>query len=371
MSLSGQSRGTLVSVEKIGAHSALKLRIAQRVARIPKRFPVRHGIVLYRVTYWTELTGQPQLATGLFGVPKNHRASTSVMWLNGTNPTRSEAPSSGGLVGLLVGALFAGSGHLLLAPDYIGLGTSDTYHPYMHTASTVNAATDFIRAVTSHCVNVGIEWCPQLMLVGYSQGAHAVAVLQRELEASPIQEAEILAVASIATPLDLANVTLPWALEGHAASHSTYLAYIAHSYSRAYNQPLESLFTDDAAMLVKDLFDGLHAGDDIMRQLPPTPLPMFRDSWVQSYRAGESSWFRDALEENEAFNWAPRAPLRLYYGEADVDVPPNDAKLGSQKMREQGGNVEVVPVGDIDHATVVYHAVPLVQEWFAQFTSAG
>ena len=371
MSLSGQSRGTLVSVEKIGAHSALKLRIAQRVARIPKRFPVRHGIVLYRVTYWTELTGRPQLATGLFGVPKNHRARTSVMWLNGTNPTRSEAPSSGGLVGLLVGAVFAGSGHLLLAPDYIGLGTSDTYHPYMHTASTVNAATDFIRAVTSHCVNVGIEWCPQLMLVGYSQGAHAVAVLQRELEASPIQEAEILAVASIATPLDLANVTLPWALEGHAASHSTYLAYIAHSYSSAYNQPLESLLTDEAATLVKDLFDGLHAGDDIMKQLPPTPLPMFRDSWVQSYRAGESSWFRDALEENEAFNWAPRAPLRLYYGEADVDVPPNNALLGSQKMHEQGGNVEVVPVGDFDHSTVVYHAVPLVQEWFAQFTSTG
>jgi pimeloyl-ACP methyl ester carboxylesterase len=119
-------------------------------------------------------------------------------------------------------------------------------------------------------------------------------------------------------------------------------------------------------MLVKELFDGLHAGDDIMRQLPPTPLPMFRDSWVQGYRAGESSWFLDALEENEAFNWAPRAPLRLYFGEADVDVPPNDALLGAQKMREQGGNVEVVPVGDFDHSTVVYHAVPLVQEWFGR-----
>ncbi len=193
-----------------------------------------------------------------------------------------------------------------------------------------------------------------------------MAVLQRELESSPIQEAEILAVASIATPLDLANVTLPWALEGRAVSHSTYLAHIAHSYSHAYNQPLESLFTDHAAMLVKDLFDGLHVGDDIMRQLPPTPLPMFRDSWVQSYGFGESSWFRDALEENEAFDWAPRAPLRLCYGEADVDVPPIDALLGAQKMRELGGKVEVVPAGDFEHTSVVYHAVPLVQEWFGR-----
>lgn len=366
MSLTGKSRGTLISVEKLGSHSALKLRIAQRIARIPKRFPVRHGIVLYRITYWTELSGKPQLATGLLSVPKNHRAHTSVMWLNGTNPTRSEAPSAGGLVGLLVGALFAGSSHLLLAPDYIGLGTSDTYHPYMHTVSTVDAATDFIRAVATHCEREGIEWCPQLMLVGYSQGAHAVAVLQRQLEASPIQEAKVLASASIAPPLDLANVTLPWALEGRAASHSTYLAYVAHSYSRAYNQPLESLLTDDAATLVKELFDGLHAGDDIMNQLPLTPLQMFRDSWVQGFRAGESSWFRNALEENEAIDWAPRAPLRLYYGEADVDVHPNDAVIGAQKMREKGGNVEVVPVGDFDHASVVYHAIPLVQEWFGQ-----
>ena len=175
MSLPDKSRGTLVSVEKLSSHSALKLRIAQRIARIPKRFPVRHGIVLYRITYWTELSGKPQLATGLLGIPKNHRAQTSVMWMNGTNPTRSEAPSAGGLVGLLVGALFAGSGHLLLAPDYIGLGTSDNYHPYMHAVSTVDAATDFIRAVASHCDSEGMEWCPRLMLVGYSQGAHAVA----------------------------------------------------------------------------------------------------------------------------------------------------------------------------------------------------
>ena len=35
MSLTDKSRGSLVSVEKLGSHSALKLRIAQRVARIP------------------------------------------------------------------------------------------------------------------------------------------------------------------------------------------------------------------------------------------------------------------------------------------------------------------------------------------------
>lgn len=355
-----------MSVERLGAHSALKLRVAQRVARIPRRFPVHHGVVLHRVTYWTEFGGQPQLATGLLGIPRRHQARTSVMWLNGTNPTRSEAPSAGGLVGLLVSAVFAGSGHLLLAPDYIGLGTSDTYHPYMHTVSTVDAATDFVRAVASYCEREGIDWSPRLMLVGYSQGAHGVAVLQRALEAAPIDEAEVLAVASIAPPLDLANVTLPWALEGRAPSHSTYLAYVAHSYARAYGRPLESLLSDDAATLVDELFDGLHSGDEIASRLPPTPRPMFREGWVDDYLAGGNSWFRGALEENEAVGWAPRAPLRLFYGDADVDVSPDDALLGAEEMRRRGGNVETVAVGEFDHGSVVYHAVPLVQEWFSR-----
>lgn len=366
MSSADHSRGALVSVERLRAHSALKLRLAQRVARLPQRFPVKHGIELHRITYWTELSGRPQMATGLLGVPRRHQSRASVLWLNGTNPTRSEAPSSGGLIGLLVGAAFAGSGHMLLAPDYIGLGVSDTYHPYMHTVSTVDASVDLIRAVATHCQNEGIGWCPRLMLAGYSQGAHATAVVQRALEARPIDQVEVLAAAAIAPPLDLANVTLPWALEGRAASHSTYLAYIAHSYSRAYDQPLESLLTDDSADLVRELFDGLHTAEEIVSRLPPLPLSMFRESWVQGFRSGESSWFLDALHQNEAVRWVPRAPLRLYYGRADVDVHPDDAILGAQQLRERGGNVEVIAVGEFDHASVVFHAVPLLQEWFAQ-----
>jgi hypothetical protein len=132
-------------------------------------------------------------------------------------------------------------------------------------------------------------------------------------------------------------------------------------------QPLESLLTDDAAALVTELFDGLHTADDIAGRLPPTPRPMFREGWVDDYLAGDNSWFRGALEENEAVGWAPRAPLRLFYGHADVDVSPDDALLGAEEMRRRGGNVEVVAVGEFDHGSVVYQAVPLVQEWFLAF----
>ena len=48
-----------------------------------------------------------------------------------------------------------------------------------------------------------------------------------------------------------------------------------------------------------------------------------------------------------------------------MDVHPDDAVLGAETMRGHGGNVEVIAVGDFDHASVVFHAIPLVQEWFA------
>lgn len=70
--------------------------------------------------------------------------------------------------------------------------------------------------------------------------------------------------------------------------------------SRVYDQPLESLLTDDAAGLVRELFDGLHTADEIVSRLPPVPMPMFRETWVQGFRSGQASWFLDALRENEA-----------------------------------------------------------------------
>jgi pimeloyl-ACP methyl ester carboxylesterase len=286
------------------------------------------------------------------------------MWLNGTTTARRDAPSGDGRTGLLVAAVFAGSGHLLLAPDFIGLGTSDTYHPYLHTASTVDASVDLVRAVASHFQSRAESWSPHLMLVGFSQGAHAVVALQRALEADPTDEASVMAAASIAAPLDLAGVTLPWALGGHAPSHSTYLAYVAHAYARVYGQPLTSVLSDEAARLATELFDGLHSGEEIAARLPSDPRRMFRAGWVADFLDGGRSWFRDALESNEAVQWAPQAPLRLYYGHADVDVHPDDARRGADEMRSRGGNVELVPVGDFDHSSVVFHAVPLVQAWF-------
>ncbi len=363
--------GSVERVERLKSYSALRLRAMVRLARLPERLPVRHGIDLYRVSYWTEHRGNPELASGLFALPRGSSPRATVTWLNGTNPTRAEAPSSGGLVGTLVAAAFAGSGLALLAPDYLGLGISQTYHPYMYAPTTESACIDFMTAAKAVTEALGRSSPSSMMLAGYSQGGFSTAVLQRALEASPRAGIEVLAAAGLASPLDLAGVSLPWGFTGASTAHSLYLAFVANSYARTYEQRLDSVVTDDFAALIPELFDGEHSYDDIVQRLPRDPREMFRPGVEDAFLAGESSWFLDAVRNNEAVDWIPQAPLRLYYGEADVDVPPADSLRAAEKMRARGGNVETLSLGPVDHAGVPLRGVPRVRQWFIELIEAA
>jgi hypothetical protein len=92
---------------------------------------------------------------------------------------------------------------------------------------------------------------------------------------------------------------------------------------------------------------------------------MFRSGAVDAFLAGEPSWFRDALSNNEAVGWVPKAPLRLFFGDDDLDVPPDDSVRAATEMRARGGNVELMPLGPCDHNEVVYRGVARVRAWFA------
>ena len=106
----------------------------------------------------------------------------------------------------VVGAAAAGSGHVLLAPDYIGLGVSEEPHPYLHTASTVSACIDMLHAGRALLRHLGYDWPPQLYLTGFSQGGHAVLAVQQGLQRLEDPELQVKASATIAGPFHLRSV---------------------------------------------------------------------------------------------------------------------------------------------------------------------
>jgi pimeloyl-ACP methyl ester carboxylesterase len=284
--------------------------------------------------------------------------------LHGTSTERKSAPSTPSLEGRLIAAGFAGGGYLLVAPDYIGLGISMALHPYLHVDSTVNSTVDLLRAAREFCRDEQIEWPKQLNLMGFSQGAHATLAVQRYLEAHPEPGLVVSAAAAVDGSYDLADIGFPLALAGGAPSHPVYLGYLINAYAAIYGRPINSLLKEPYTSRVPTLFDGSHGNDDVVAGLPRNPREMFTTEFLTGLDAGESNWFLDALAQNQVFQWSPSAPLRLYYGDLDLDVSPREAATAAADMRARGGNVESISVGAYNHEQAIFHAFARVRAWF-------
>jgi Secretory lipase len=366
--LTGHSPGTLVNVKRVGLYPTFVLRWLLSSARLPEPVDVRYGIDLFRVQYWTtRFDNIATIASGLVAVPRGVALHGVVSYQHGTNPTRSTTPSQPSLgEGVLGSAIFAGGGYLFLAADYIGLGTSTEVHPYMYSPSTIAAVLDLLKAARALTSRIKLEWSSKISLFGFSQGGHATAVVQRALEALDDPAFRVIASAPVAGLYDLRRISIPNVLAGETSGFALYLAYLANSYSTIYRQPLESLLTEKYAQLIPRLFDGKHTGKQIEAALS-TPRALFNAEFLEAYDADKPHWFLSAIEENQAYDWKPVAPVRMYYGNSDVDVLPRDSLHAAEHMASLGGDVEAISVGDYDHVQSVYHAIPKVRTWLDSF----
>jgi pimeloyl-ACP methyl ester carboxylesterase len=367
---SANTPGSVISVERIGGHNRLVLRGLSLINKLPLSAPISDGAEMFRIRYWSQIDGRPVEASGLLSLPyvslTGQRPRGTVMYLHGTSPDRSASPSApGALEGMLSTAMFAGGGYALLAPDYIGVGQSHAGQAYLHAGATAAAARDLITAANRVTAAMHVPASSDLYLVGFSQGGHATAVVQRALEAHALPGTTIKAAAAIAGAFDLDGISVPYAL---ANKHSMYLAYLAHAFAAQYQQPLGSLLVPRYAALVPTLFDGNHDIDAISAALPPDPRTMFRPEILADMAAKRPNWFTMALAENQAFDWQPKAPLRLYFGDRDTDVSPQDSKHFHAVSKALGGNVTLVPVGPHDHIGSALEAVPMARLWFDQLS---
>ena len=120
---------------------------------------------------------------------------------------------------------------------------------------------------------------------------------------------------------------------------------------------------------VAELFDGEHDGDAIVEALPKDPRALLTDEVRNAIDNGDAHWFLDRLTENGLLDWTPRSPVRLYYGEQDEDVTPDQAMLMQQLGQERGADVVAVSVGQVDHEASILLAAPLLRDWFDSLAS--
>ena len=365
-------RGSVAKVERIDGYSLLHMRGLLWLVKFPEPVPISQGIALYRISYWSVTDGKAVLVSGLISVPGNGTPRGTVLWMHGTHDNRKDSVSyPGSSDGILPSGLFAGAGYVLLAPDLVGLGVSQEPQAYLYNPSTIDVTLDFLRAAQTVTKDFGLAWNSNLYLVGFSEGGHAAAVIQRELEQHSNPAWQIKASAGIAGPYKLADISFSFALHGQSPEDSLYMATVALSYATYYHQPLGSVLTERYAQIVPSLFDGDHALDDIRKVMPADPRSMFTTEFLEAFDRKAPNWFSTAWRDNQIDAWAPKAPFRAYFGEKDIDVSPLEAKTFVTEAKSLGGDAELVSVGPYDHNESVLHAAPLVRRWFDELTAAG
>ena len=309
---------------------------------------LENGIELYKITYSTvDVFGKPDTASGLIILPSNGKKSFfPVIYQHGTVDDRNDVPSNvkGGWE---AGAVFAGLGYFTMLPDYLGLGTSRGYHPYVHAASQSWAATDMLKAAVTFAANAGITLNEKLFITGYSQGGHASMALHRDLEKNPMPGFKVAGAAHLSGPYSISTSMLDILLSDKEYGTSGYVPHTLLAYNPIYklytnlNQVIKPAYLDIVLRRQKEEI-GLNQMNTLLTAAlkkdygKAIPSYIFQDSVVNNIKNNLNHPVRLALKANDTYDWVPKAPTRILYCKADEQVVYTNAIFADSVMRARG-----------------------------------
>jgi len=169
--------------------------------------PMPNDIKIYKIQYETpDLYGVKDTASGLLAVPDFQASSFPlVVYQHGTVGEKSQIPSNLQSEAIIAMAC-ASLGYVTIAPDYLGLGDSRGFHPYVHAETEASVAIDMLYALADFLPNISLTLSDKLFVTGYSQGGHAAMALARELEANYTQDFPLTAAAPMSGPYSISGV---------------------------------------------------------------------------------------------------------------------------------------------------------------------
>jgi hypothetical protein len=366
-----QERGRLINVEPLGTMS--QERLGKIAAWFPGGITARTSAELYRVTYWTALKGKPTKVSGLLSVPVGVDEPKGVMmYLRGTNTTRRLGPTEPGRSdGTTEAAVFTGNGYYVLVPDYIGMGVSTLPQSYVLTEPQVDTSIDMLKAFREYSLSRVMPWSPDLVMMGFSQGGQTVAGVHRALEREGLADYTLRGSIGIAGPYELRETSLPKALVSGCVQCVGYLAWVTSAYAAHYGRDATEAMKPKYAALVPKLFDGRHELEEIGGALPQNPEDLFQPEFLATLKANGDNWLTKALDENETYRWAPVAPIRLYFGEKDLDVPASSSRAFYNYAKPRGGNVSLHSQGNVDHMASSSMTYAPALAWFDELVSGS
>ena len=360
------SAQTLVSVEDRGTQS---------LAVLQSQFGpfIQYGVEMKKLTYETiGIDGQLDTASGLFIFPDVHDQRYPMgIYQHGTVDGPADVPSelAGGWQ---LAAAAAGMGYVVSAPDFLGLGESRGFHPYVDPVTEARAAIDMLGAAQEYAdTNDEIFYNDQLFITGYSQGGHASAAAHRAIEEDPNSPYTVTAAAHLSGPYSISKEMVEFTVgSDEPYGFVAYLPYTALSLRETNPgviNDLEEIFLPDYVPLIEEFYQGniglFDLNDQLINKLiqdfgTNVPNLMIQDSIVNALLNDPTHPFSAALTTYDVADWTPQAPTRLYYCTGDDQVTFRNSVYADSLMNANGApDVEAIDVdNDADHGECVFPA---------------
>lgn len=244
-----------------------------------------------------------------------------------------EAPSQANSIE----GIFATKDYIVLMPDYLGYGVSDTIpHPYLHIESTVMSSIDLLDAALPYLRVLSYDTSLPLILIGYSQGAAVTLAMQKKIETEYSNKYTISHVYVGAGPYDLAytydyylkneTIEIPCALPMIITGMS-YGENLNLSQDEYFQQKLKDLYPITIASKQKTLVEvNKILGRNIKELLKP--LAFAKDSFP-------TSKLYNALQNNSISAWNPTSRLFMFHSVEDEIVPIQNSQVLYTYFQEQ------------------------------------
>ncbi|SHF86435.1 T9SS type A sorting domain-containing protein [Chryseobacterium sp. OV279] len=288
------------------------------------------GLKGYKITYYTKNENNVLVkATGLLMYPNVNFKLSTIVSDHGTTDSRNNVPSNfkGALTaGFVVELSYVLNGYILMAPDYVGMGTGDGVHPYVDYATEAGATIDFVTAANKVLAQQGIKRYDEYFLAGYSQGAHAAMSTLKRLNISNPTNLKFKYAYMGDGPYDFSGVTLnKGVLEKDFYPFTSFLANVVHSCN---NMGYKSYTNDISEVISPEYLDkydyhvvqdngGLLWGPVIWRKL-------FTQNFINETTNNLNSKFRQCLKPKDVYDWYNKTPMTLGHSSVDLAIPPEN-----------------------------------------------
>ncbi|GEN70926.1 T9SS type A sorting domain-containing protein [Chryseobacterium lathyri] len=288
------------------------------------------GLKGYKITYYTKNEKNVLVkATGLLMYPNVNFKLSTVVSDHGTTDSRDNVPSNfkGALTaGFVVELSYVLNGYILMAPDYVGMGSGDGVHPYVDAATEAGATIDFVKAANKVLGQLGIKRYDEYFLAGYSQGAHAAMSTLKSLNTSNPTNLKFKYAYMGDGPYDFSGVTLnKGVLEKDFYPFTSFLANVLHTcnntgyktYNTSISEVISPEYLDKYNYHVVQDNGGLLWGPVIWRNL-------FTQNFVNDVTNNPNNNLRRCMKPKDVYDWYNKTPMTLGHSSVDLAIPPEN-----------------------------------------------